>query len=349
MKARKRGNVWEARARIHGKQASFWGATEEEAIQQAKAQQFRAGLTDLTRLSETISFEQFIVGQVVPLFASLSRDSINKAGWAFERIARKLGRIPVRDLTPGIILSFLASEVEDLNRNYWSVHAVRAHLSRALTLASRMELIRYNYAEGWRNPCRPTRKIHAQPRDAMSWCLSLEGHWSEPWYFCCLALGCGRSEPLEITLDCIGEDSVFVPGTKNEYRERTVYPGEAIMARIRGYSWGKKRRLVEVPGSARRPSEDWHGFQERGMPTPHSLRHTFGAIESTLGCPASVRMAIMGQSMTSNVSTNYVHPTPDAQEMWLTKWAALLGLDQVSTEIPSLPEGTREGESRVIR
>ena len=50
-----------------------------------------------------------------------------------------------------------------------------------------------------------------------------------------------------------------------------------------------------------------------------------------MGMPRSVRMAIMGQSVTHEIGDLYVHPTPVNVRDWLTKWENSIGLtDDIS-------------------
>ena len=70
-------------------------------------------------------------------------------------------------------------------------------------------------------------------------------------------------------------------------------------------------------------------YAASGVPyaAQHGLRHAFATGAELLGMPRSVRMAIMGQSVTHEIGDLYVHPTPVNVRDWLTKWENSLGLE----------------------
>jgi hypothetical protein len=353
---REKQDLWEARVRIEGKQKSFYGVTESEA--ETKARMAAQAFLPSINLGQSPLVSEFVATQVAPLYLRCSPATQRVAKWGLNVVIDGIGQIPCRDLTLGHVTSFLSAIDSRMKKG--AVAAIRAYTFRICRLMVREGWIRYNYVEEWRGKTQAAARLVPTVEEALTF---IEATRHLPWGglpLIGLMIGTGKGEAASITRDCLGDDRVLVPGTKNDYRRRVVYPGPSIMRELHRMAKESPGKWLVCGRDGTQFTTNWDRMikdsRQAAWSKPfdwHSFRHAFGAIEHTLGCPRSIRMAYMGQSIKSLVGDLYVHPTPESQAYWGEKWASYLGLaDRESTEypqfVPSLGLEKRGSKTLVI-
>ncbi|MCE9558298.1 MAG: hypothetical protein K8R88_05050 [Armatimonadetes bacterium] len=346
-------DLWEARLTLKKERKSVYGETYEQAEDNAKA------LIDATLDIETEqatkeasqTFAMFLADELGGLYSERCKNTRDQANWAINILIDELGEFKTRDLR----LNHVSNAWRRIRAKYpkgGSQKVIRKYLSRALRLAVRYELLTWNYAE--EIECTPVTKREYVPtvEDFRKlWLFHRDHHLWGPKFFLEGVLGVRDEEANAITADCIGENTLFVPGTKNFNAERTIALPERTKEILQTYAEGGRSLIRNVYGESLRETQNRdlkRAYELAGVPyaANHGLRHFFGQIEAAIGCPRSIRLSVLGHSATGDVGDLYVHPTPENVRVWMTKWEDHLLLGDQNC-LP-MARGTRGVRSRKL-
>lgn len=328
-------NLWETRASIAGQRKSFYGKTSDQA--EAKAREELELQRDAASLVSAETLAGFIALEVAPLYAGKADKTREQAEWAFGHIIDGLGHLRPSQLSVGVVRRFMTGFEKD--HEYWTVKGVRKHLYRTCRLLARYGRIAFNYVEEVQVEKEPRPKRVPTTAQAMSLYWLNEGEVAGPLIFFCFVLGMRRNEASALTIEHFdGKNLLHCPGTKNGNAPRDLLLSPGIAAIVKAYATRTKRYLAPnedggriIHSTSRLAAHACGRAQLSGFDW-HSLRHAFGAIEEELGCPRSVRLALLGQS-TRSVPDLYQQGRPENCQHWLGQWEKFLGLvPQMSTE-----------------
>ncbi|MFO0538016.1 MAG: tyrosine-type recombinase/integrase [Armatimonadota bacterium] len=325
----------EARWTFEKKRFSCYGKTWEEAVESA-----------ILRLKPVLAVREaesqarrsrlviiWLARDLSELYADSSPATREQAAWAIQTLCDCTpADLATDDLTLGAVLGIW----REACRRYAKPNTrrtLRKFLVRVCGVWARSGITPYDYTREIKAPAATRKEIVPTADEAMRLWLDHRDHYLGPLLFCEFVLGMRSSEARSITLDMLGEDTLLVPGTKTKAAHRTIPLSPVISAVLHHYASNQERYLCanSMGGYLRdnitrdlRPL-----YAASGVPyaAQHGLRHAFATGAELLGMPRSVRMAIMGQSVTHEIGDLYVHPTPVNVRDWLTKWENSLGLE----------------------
>lgn len=319
--------MFRARVWINGKPKDFYSKTS--GLASSKAEEFQRSLEMLPPKVSSATVGGFIASQVAPLYAAKERATREQAAWGLGILIDGLGSIPVTQLTLGDCQTFMAKWSQ--GRRLWTVKGLKKYLFQTCRLLHRYGHTKFNYAEEIKVTAEPKeRNVPTGQQGMRLWLANFDQVMGAP-IFCYFVLGMDRSEALSITAQHIRKGALHVDGTKNGYRKRII-PLTQTMERIlrhyladqiylcRGEDGQPLRHNFDRLMKAACRRADLDGFNIK------SLRHAFGAIEYQVGCPRSIRKAILGQSNRADMGDVYCHPTPVVVRAWLEKWGRFLHL-----------------------
>ena len=178
---------------------------------------------------------------------NLKRSTQESYEWAFKRIVRRFGPVPVSDIEKGDVQAFLTASARELAPD--SVYDLRARLRGLLTTAADWEWI----PEG-RNPAAgrlrlPERLERQRPRPTPQQFRSLLNGLRQPYRAIVAVAGLGGLRRGEIAALRWND----LEGTKLRVDE-AVYRGELGTPKSK-----KSRRSVSIPSQVLEALEDWRG------------------------------------------------------------------------------------------
>jgi integrase len=325
----------EARWTFERKRGSCYGATWEEAVEKAilrlKPNLAARDAESLQRRSRSVII--WLAGELSQLYADRSPATREQAAWAIQTLCDCTpDALLLDDLTLGAVLGIWREACARYPKPN-TRRTLRKFLVRACGLWARSGVTPYDYTREIKAPAATRKEIVPTADEAMRLWLAHREHYLGPLLFCEFVLGMRSSEARAITLDMLGEDTLLVPGTKTKAAHRTLALSPAISAVLHHYAAGQRRYLCgNSQGGFLRDNitRDLRPlYAASGVPyaAQHGLRHAFATGAELLGMPRSVRMAIMGQSVTHEIGDLYVHPTPVNVRDWLTIWENSLGLE----------------------
>ncbi len=330
----KRPGLLEARLTWGGKRKSFYDRSREGLLTKVKQylEQSQAIKEVAVRADLLDDLGYWVATNLGPHYAAIPNKNTRVKGlWAVGVVSKAATGTSIRSLT----LAQTQSVWARVRATTESAHTQRTLLgvfSRSLRLLQREGKIPYNFAEELSRPKLPKRKHVPSPADVMKVLLMFKDDYLGPKLFLEFVLGLCDEEACNARLEDFDGESLFVRGTKTAYRERSIALPPEIAGILAGYARNRRRYFVEntrgnpvCPGSTR---DLKLRFEKAGVKWcgNHGLRHAFGAIETAVGCPPSIRLAILGQSLTGLVQHMYVHPDQEEMRVWLAKWAKFLNL-----------------------
>lgn len=330
----KRPGLLEARLTWGGKRKSFYDRSREglrakvkqylEQAQAIKEVAVRADLLD--------DLGYWIATNLGPHYAANPNKNTRVKGlWAVGVVSKAATGTSIRSLTLAQTQSVWA-RVKATTESAHTQRTLLGVLFKSLRLLHREGKIPYNFAEELTRPKLTKRKHVPSPEEAMKVLLMFRDDFLGPKLFLEFVLGLCDEEACNARLEDFDGESLFVRGTKTAYRERTIYLPPEIATVLAGYAKARRRYFVENtkgnPVCAGSTRDMKLRFAKAGVTWcgNHGLRHGFGAIETAVGCPPSIRLAILGQSLKGLVQHQYVHPGPAEMRDWLSKWAEFLNL-----------------------
>lgn len=347
-------NLWEARLTHAGQRKSFYGSTSEQAL--TKARSYLQSLKGLEQVAldaqAKASFGVFIATELGPVYAAKRNQNTREQGaWGLKVLIEHFGHLPIPTLTVGQIVTHWGHVCEAYPKA-GTQRTILKFLGRACRMLTRAGRIPYDYSVEIERPEITKRVSVPTPEQAVKFVRAIKGDRLEPKVFLELLLGLRDEEANALELSHLQGDELHVPGTKSDNAPRTIYLPAPIADALREYGQGKRKYFVEtssVKGKkggnryASNSSRDLKVLADRhGLPyfSNHSYRHCMATGLELLGCPPTVRLAILGQSTKGVVQHLYVHPTPEAQREWLGKWADRLGLLKTRC-LPDVPQTQR--------
>ena len=313
---------------------SFYGKTFEQA--EAKAREYMATWSSIKRdqlsAEASASFGIFLASNIAPLYADSPKNTRDQATWCLSILIDVFGRHKTRELTLADVLAGWA-KIKTAHPNANTRRTIRRYLFRALRLAHKSGLVPYNFAEDISQPQAPSHLKVATPEQwAKLWGYYRNHSLWGPKFFLGFVLGLRDEEQNALTADMVGEDLLMVPGTKTASAERTIYLSPRIAEILKAYARGgrfvvRHSENGRVKNTINRDLKLAYERAEVPYCGNHGLRHGFGAIETSLGCPRSIYKAIVGHAK-ADVSDHYIHPTPENMREWLGKWEAFLALER---------------------
>ena len=319
---RKDRKIWEARKRIAGEQRSFYSKLSAAEAEQ-KASAALAEWHDAPTLVTDRTFGGFIALHIAPLYAGKDKRQVAHARLFLRIIIDAIGHIPLSQLQP--------SDLQALMHRYSKTHLhgscanLKKYMSKTCRIAARMGKIHYNYAE--EVTFRAPKKMKYVPSvpEAL-WLLEVHrGHHWEAQFFLEFVLGLRRDEAASVTVDDISSTELLVRGTKTDGAYRVIPLPKPIAGYLLSIAQTKARYLATgLTGCKLR--NNWSDMLDEAyawacLPRGdhHCLRHAFGAIESEVGAPRAVRLAILGQSKRT-VADLYQHAEAELIRESLSKW-----------------------------
>ncbi len=327
-------DLHEARVLLNGKRLSFYGKTSEEA--QNEAQEFLNSHSEAVQLQKVAAqpetFAIYLATELATLYAGSPANTRIQANWAIAILITHLGDYHTKELRLPHILTAWA-EICRIYPRPQTQRTIRKYLHRALELACRYQLVMWNYAKELKlGKEKMTRRVASVDAWRKLWLHHRDHPLWGPKFFLQGVLGLRDEEANAITADHLLEDQLFVPGSKTASSERVIHLPPRIAEILRAYARDGRflvrnrygRRVTATQNRDLKKAYDLAGVEYAAN---HGLRHMFGAVEAGLGCPRSIRMAILGQSVDNTIGDLYVHPTPENVRDWLQKWADFLQLD----------------------
>ena|GEM_PF-6620944 len=329
-------NLVEARLTYNKKRKSYYGKTVAEAHDKAKA--FIETITKTTTVQIDADLRSFFAIWIASTVgADYSNSPVKNtrvtAEWGIGEIIDAAGNIRIE----GIQLSDAKAMWGRITNKFPNTNTQRTiyrYFYKAFRILHREGHTRFNFAEEIDRPKSKKREYVPTIEQSMKlWLINRDDRLGVK-IFLQFVLGVCDEEACTMTIEQLGGGELLVHGTKNDYRDRTIYIPERIEEILSAYADGKKRFMIEntrgnpVCAGSTRDIKVRYQWADVPYAANHGLRHAFGAIETEVGCPPSIRMAILGQSLEGLVQGIYVHPTPANMRDWLQKWSDYLGLDR---------------------
>jgi integrase len=325
----------EARWTFEKKRSSCYGETWETAVESAilrlKPLLAVREAEGQTRRSRLVII--WFASELSELYADSSPATREQAAWAIQTLCDCTPTdLSIDELTLGAVLGIW----REACRRYAKPNTrrtIRKFLVRACGIWARTGTTPYDYTREIKAPAATRKEIVPTAEEALRLWLDHRDHYLGPLLFCEFVLGMRSSEARSITLDMLGEETLLVPGTKTKAAHRTLALSPGISEVLHEYASKQTRYLCAnsqggfLRDNITRDLRPLYAASDVPYAAQHGLRHAFATGAELLGMPRSVRMAIMGQSVTHEIGDLYVHPTPVNIRDWLTKWETSIGLE----------------------
>lgn len=352
-------NLWEARLTHAGQRKSFYGSSSDLALTKAKAYlQSLKGLEQVALDAQAkASFGVFVATELGPIYAAKrNRNTREQGAWGLRVVIQHFGHLSIPTLTVGQVVTQWG-QVCKAYPEPGTQRTILKFLGRTCRMLTRSGQIPYDYSIEIERPELTKRISVPTPEQAVKFLRAISGDRLEPKVFIELLLGLRDEEANALELVDLQGNELHVPGTKTGNAPRTIYLPTPLADALREYGKGKRQFFIEtasVKGKkgqnryASNSSRDLKVLAARhGLPywSNHAYRHCMATGLELLGCPPTVRLAILGQSTKGVVQHLYVHPTPEAQREWLAKWADRLGVLKTKC-LPGVPQTERGTDLR---